>query len=194
MPATTLRHVRWTSVVGTLALAFAPGHALAQALPPPRDGDVRVLYHELRDLTEVWLTLEPKGPAGETLPILLTFNVAFPGKRPAVPVTQVEMRAYVGRLWNPRPELTLVLDGKTTLDVAGPNPRILTGGDYETTSMTAVVGTLSTDTLKTIGEARSVSGNALRLPFVLNESQRQAIAAFRERIQSADPARAAGRS
>ena len=174
-------------------LSLAPSTAKGQALPPPRDGDVRVLYYALRDLTEVWLTLEPKGPAGEDLPIMLTFNVAFAGKRPAAPLTQVEMRAYVGRLWSPRPELTLVLDGKTTLDVAGPNPRTLRGGDADQSAMLAVVGTLSTDTLNTIGEAHSVSGNALRLPFVLSESQLAAIAAFRERIRSDDPGRAAAR-
>jgi hypothetical protein len=60
--------------------------------------------------------------------------------------------------------------------------------------MIAVVGTLSTDTLKTIGEARSVSGNALRLPFVLTEAQRAAVAAFRERVESADPGRFADRN
>jgi hypothetical protein len=175
------------------ALALSPVTGTAQALPPPRDGDIRVLYYEFRDLTEVWLTLEPKGPAGEDLPITLTFDVAFAGKRPAAPLTQAEMRASVGRLWSPRPELTLVLDGKTTLDVAGPNPRTLTGGDADQSAMIAVVGTLSTDTLKTIGEARSVSGNALRLPFVLSETQRAAVAAFRERVQSDDPGRASER-
>jgi len=119
--------------------------------------------------------------------------LAFAGKRPAAPLTQVEMRAYVGRLWSPRPELTLVLAGKTTLDVAGPNPRTLTGGDADNSAMLAVVGTLSIDTLKTIAAARSVSGNALRLPFVLSESQRAAIAAFRDRIRSDDPGRSAAR-
>jgi hypothetical protein len=144
-------------------------------------------------LTEVWLTLEPKGPAGEDLPIILTFDVSFAGKRPAAPLTQVEMRAYVGRLWSPRPQLTLAVDGRT-LDVAGPDPRTLTATDGESSAMIAVVGTLSTDTLKTIGEARSVSGNALRLPFVLTEAQRAAIAAFRESVESADPGRFADRN
>ena len=173
-----------------LALVVAPGAARGQALPPPRDGDVRVLYHELRDLTEVWLTLEPKGPSGDELPISLAFHVAFTGKRPAAPLTQVEMRAYVGRLWNPQPVLTLVVDEKAKLDLAGPNPRTVSGDEG---TMLAVVGTMSVETLKTIGEARSVSGNALRLPFVLSESQRKAIAAFRERVTSDDPRMSAGR-
>lgn len=173
-----------------LALVVAPEAPRGQALPPPRDGDIRVLYHELRDLTEVWLTLEPKGPASDDLPISLMFHVAFTGQRPSARLTQVEMRAYVGRLWNPRPELTLLLDEKTKLDLAGPDPRTLSG---EEGTMLAVVGTMSVETLKTIGEARSVSGNALRLPFVLSESQRHAIAAFRARITSPDPGMAAGR-
>jgi hypothetical protein len=173
-------------------MAVLPAAGRVQALPPPRDGEIRVLYYEARDLTELWLTLEPKGPAGEDLPISLTFDVAFPGKRPAAPLTKVWMRAHAGQLWNPRPVLTLVLDGKTTLDVAGPNPTILSAGD-EGDTMLGVAGTLSVDTLRTIAAARSVSGNALRVPFALTESQRQAIARFAERIQSADPGRATDR-
>jgi hypothetical protein len=175
-----------------LALTVSPVTTAAQALPPPRDGDIRVLYYEFRDLTEVWLTLLPKGPAGEDLPISLTFDVAFPGKRPAAPLTQVWMRAHVGKMWNPRPILTLVLDGKTTLDVAGPRPTILSAGD-EGDTMIGVAGTVSVETLGTIAAARSVSGDALRLPFVLSESQRAAIAAFRDRIRSDDPERSAAR-
>jgi hypothetical protein len=102
------------------------------------------------------------------------------------------MRAHVGRMWNPRPILTLLLDGKTPLDVAGPNPTILSAGD-EGGTMIGVAGTLSVETLGTIAAARSVSGNALRLPFVLSESQRAAIAAFRDRIRSDDPGRSAAR-
>ena len=60
--------------------------------------------------------------------------------------------------------------------------------------MIAVVGTLSMDALHTIPDARSVSGHALRLPFVLSEGQRAALAAFRERARSADPGRSAERN
>ena len=43
------------------------------------------------------------------------------------------MRAYVGRLWSPRPELTLVVDGRM-LDLAGPNPRTLTATEGESST------------------------------------------------------------
>ena len=52
--------------------------------PPPRDGEIRVAYHELQNVTTVWLTLEPKATSGKPVPpmMLLTLSYAFPGKVP----------------------------------------------------------------------------------------------------------------
>lgn len=187
MPPRSASKVLVTAAGYLLAHLVSVDSASAQLFgPPASDGEVRVLYHELRDLTEVWLMLKPKGPSGDKLPIFLTLNVAFPGKRPAAPLQQLEIQAHVGMLWAPRPELTLILNGSETLDLAGPNPRILFAGD--TTSMFAVIGTVSIDTLKRIASARSLTGNALRLAFELDESQRRAISAFSDRVQSEDPA------
>ena len=183
------RKVRCAFVAG-LVLALCPSPARPQALPPPRDGDIRVLYYELRDLTEVWLTLELRGPGGEKLPAVLIFHVDFPGRRPAAALTKVEVQAQVGRLWAPRPELRLALDGGEAVDLGGLSP-IYDGG--ESPAMTAVVATIPVGTLKKIAAARAVTGNALRVDFTLTATQRQAIAAFAERVLSADPGRAAGR-
>jgi len=187
----TAREARRRARGGPWALSLllvptAPAPAAAQALPPPGDGDIRVVHWELRNLTDVWLTLEPRSPAGETLPISLTFNAVFSGKRPAAPLTHVELRAHVGRLWAPRPELTFVLDGGEALDLAGPTPRMLFTG--EDGSMTAVVGVISADMLDRIAAARTVGGNALRLAFELTAAQRRAVGAYAERLRSSDPA------
>jgi hypothetical protein len=41
-----------------LASALSSIGVAGQALPPAGDGDIRVLYWQLRNETEVWLTLE----------------------------------------------------------------------------------------------------------------------------------------
>lgn len=59
------------ALLGTAALTAIDGRA--QLLPPPGDGEIRVNYWELRNETEVRLTLEPRNAKGERAP-LLTFT------------------------------------------------------------------------------------------------------------------------
>ena len=167
-----------------LLLSLAIATPAAQMSPPPRDGDIRVLYWELRDVTEVWLTLEPQSRSGEMLPVTVTLTASFPGRRPAAPIADVQVRAYVGLLWAPRPQLAFVLDGGETLDLA---PAVAADADG---GIVSVAATISIETLNRLGRARSVAGNALRLEFALTESQRRAVAAFADRVQSPGPASA----
>ena len=44
------------------------GWGAAQLLPPPRDGDIRTVYWELQNASDVWLTLEPRTAKGERAP------------------------------------------------------------------------------------------------------------------------------
>lgn len=160
--------------------------ARPQALPVPRDGEIRVLYWELRDETEVWLTLEPRSPDGDKLPIGLSLSVVFSGKRPTGPLTQVDVRAFVGLLWAPTPQLMLTVDGES-VEFAPPGPSSIYSGPPGEGALTGVVGTISIATLKKMVSARSIGGNALRMNFDLNGSQRAAIAKFTERVLSPDP-------
>jgi hypothetical protein len=167
---------------GFAALILVAG----QALPPPRDGDIRALHWELRNETEVWLTLEPKSSAGKPGPpgMILTLTRQFQGKHPTRPATDVELRAYAGFLWAPRVEFWLVLDGDQRINLAPKTVFGLSTGavsDY-------LPATISIGTLKQMAEARRVAGNALGFEFELTESQRLAIRAFVERALSDDPA------
>lgn len=157
----------------------------AQALPPARDGDIRVLFYELRNETTVWLTLEPKAPDGKPPPtgMVLTINLHFPGKQPKAPVDQVEMRAHVGLLWAPHIELWLVLDDRERIEPAAKGIGGLdTGGiDYVSANVPVAI-------LTRIAQAKRVTGNALGLEFELTESQRRAVRAFLERVLSDNPA------
>ena len=118
---------------------------------------------------------------------MLTFTFQFPGKRPAAPPAQIEVRAYAPVLmWAPRPELWLVLDGGDKLDIgARGSPYGMMSGqvsDY----LTAMI---SIDTLKRIAGAKRIAGSALGIDFELNESQASALRTFLERVLSDNPVR-----
>src|SRR4029453_3065356 len=85
-----------------VTLVLAAG--AAQALPPARDGDIRVLFWELRNETEGWLTLEPKSPDGNSAPqaMTLTLTRRFTGKWPGKQPPRFEIRADAGFLWAPK--------------------------------------------------------------------------------------------
>lgn len=171
-----------------LILGLGLGTTSAQLLPDPRDGDIRVVHWDLTSETEVFLTLEPRSPNREKLPVTLRLSVVFPGKRPAAPLTHVHVRAYVNSLWAPEPRLTIVLDGREEVVFAPLGPSGMYSSDSDGGSaLIGIVGTIPIVTLQKLASARSVAGNALRLTFELNGSQRNAIARFAERVLSADP-------
>ena len=118
-------------VLPILALVLTTGVA-PQALPPPRDGDIRALYWELRNESEVWLTLEPKSPDGNPAPqaMTLTFTRRFPGKWPDKQPPRFEIRTDAGLLWNPKNELWIAIDGGEKVDFVGKNPFGPTSGEY----------------------------------------------------------------
>ena len=158
-----------------------------QALPPPGDGDIRALYWELRNETEVWVTLEPKSPDAKPAPqaMTLTFTRRFAGKWPDNQPPRFEVRADAGFLWAPKNELWIAVDGDETIDFASHNPFGLITGVVST----YVAAEIPIATLARIGKASRVSGNALGFEFTLTASQRQAVRDFLERAMSDNPAR-----
>jgi len=157
--------------------------AAAQLLPPPGDGDIRVVYWDLLKQTEVWLTLEPRSPAGERAP-LLTFTDRFRGRRPAGPRREVEVRAYVGTFWAPRAELWLLADGQRIEFGSGARQLgFVSGAPSDFLSET-----ISIEMLKQIGAAERVTGVVLGFEVELTAAQRQALRMFLVRVLSDDPA------
>ena len=163
-----------------IAGAFFRPAAAGQVLPPPGDGDVRAVYWDLRSQSEVWLTLEPKGPKGERAP-MLTLTYRFAGKWPAGPPTEIDLRAYAGFLWAPRPELWLVIDNKKKLDLGSPRGLISSAPSDYLSQM------ISIEVVRELATARRIEGNALGFPFELSDSQRRAIGMFLDRIASENP-------
>jgi hypothetical protein len=168
----------------------AAATVFAEPAPPPRDGDIGVMYWEAFDQTEVWLTLEPRSPAGEKLPTSLALSATFTGRRPSPPPARVEVRAHVNALWAPTPELRLVMDGrKLEFQAPGPSPVYDGSAGPGSSTLTGMTGTIDVATLERMAAAHTLGGNALRLEFALDAAQRAAIGRFTKRVLSTDPAR-----
>jgi hypothetical protein len=160
------------------SLVVATSVWVAQLLPPPRDGDIRVAFYELLNQSEISLTLEPNARDGKPAPVL---NVAyrFSGKTPSAPATAFELRAYAGMFWAPRPELSLTVDDRDPIDLSGAH------AIYSQLAMESMAAPLTIDGLQQIANARRVTGSALGFPFELSNSQMWAVRAFLDRVRGA---------
>jgi hypothetical protein len=175
-----------STIASLLWLCFATTSSLAgQATMPPRDGEVRVQYHQLQNITTVWLTLEPKGSAGKPVPpmMLFTLNYTFPGKRPLRPPTEVLMHTYAGLTFAPRPSVIVTIDDEPPVELASSGTVGLTSGSVSD----FLPATVSISMLERIASARRVAVNALGVELELGPSQRAAIKLFLERILSDNP-------
>jgi hypothetical protein len=158
-------------------LLLVAAHNAAQLLPAPKDGDLRVVYWELQNATDIFLTLEPRCITGERAPIV-TFNHRFPGTRQMATPIEVEVQAFAGQFWAPRAELWFEIDGREIFNLGEPLPGtpLLEGSpDYWSARMPI-------DVARRMARAQRINGGALRLPFELTASQRQAIRAWVGRI------------
>ena len=174
--------MRWAAA--TLLAGMVPGlMASGQLTPPAGDGEIRVVYWELRQETEIWLTIEPKSPDGKPAPpaVVLTVGRTFPGKVPMSPPALFDVRASAGQMWAPRVELYFVVDGGK-VDLADGK-----GGLEQGSGADSLSSTIPVETLKRIAAADRITGSVLGFAFELTASQRAALRAFIERATSADP-------
>jgi hypothetical protein len=184
-----------SSVLPLVLLAFqAPGDGWALTQAAPRE--VRRLYWDLFQLTEVWLRLTPEGPNGEAPLVNLVFQAFFPGRAerdpysggpraPKGPPARLVVRA------EPLPStivralsLQLVVDG-TAIDLTPP------GGRYrnlpclvasEECVPNAVEAEIDESLLRSLVAARAVDGAALGLPIRLSRADQDALGEFLTRV------------
>ena len=161
--------------------------ASRQALPPPRDGEIRVLSWKEQHFTEVWLTLEPRSPAGKPAApgTVLTWTLRVQGERLRERPDSIELRAHAGMLWAPQPELWIVLNDKRRMNLT--DRRVL-GGLNEDGGLQFLPVSLPVGTLQQIARATKVTGRALGFEFELTGSQRSALKAFVDRVLTRNPA------
>jgi hypothetical protein len=159
------------------ALFLIAALGAAQLLPPPKDGDIRVVYWELQNATDIFLTLQPRNITNERTPIVM-FTHRFPGKRQTAAPIDVEVQAFAGQFWAPRAELWFEIDGREIFNLGAslPGTPLLEGTpDYWS-------GRMPIDVARRMARAHRINGGALGFPFELTASQRQAIRAWVERI------------
>lgn len=175
------------SVITVLVLWAAPLAGGWQPVPAPVDGDIRAVYQELRDQTELVLTIQPHVAAGATAPagFALTFSRVSTGhdlQAPASSTTVIDVRAYPGTASTPKPDVSFDIDGahvqvtapvRDSLQVTGPDPAYLSS--YTTVRL-----------LERIAAGNRVTADALGLQFELTPDQRTAVRTFVQRLKAKD--------
>ena len=183
-----------TLALALLLLSQAPGDGWAMVSAPSRE--VRRLYWELQETTEVWVRLTPRDPAGGEPLVNLVFQAFFPGRagrdpynglpqwpsgRPARIVVRAEpfpltvIRGF---------SLQLSLDGHTfNLAVPGSRYAILPCGvGSEECAPNSVEAELDASLLRALTVARTVEGEALGFPIHLSAADQRALAEFSQRV------------
>jgi hypothetical protein len=168
--------------LAALAVATAVLHGQPQPLPPAGDGDIRVVYQELRDQTELLLTILPQASGGAPPPsrMTLTFSRVSSGRAPQGLATSgaiIDVRAYPGTSVESQAELSFDVDGYR-VDLSG-----RAAPDYLSAFTTVRM-------LERIGAGDHVAASALGVRFELTSDQRAAVRAFVARVKSSDPAKA----
>jgi hypothetical protein len=175
------------SLITTVVLCAVPLFGGWQPGPASGDGDIRATYQELRDQTELVLTIQPHVAAGALAPagFALTFSRVSSGRDPQAPAsstTVIDVRAYPGTAWTPKPDVSFDIDGahvqvtvpvRDSLQVTGPDPAYLSS--YTTVRL-----------LERIAAGNHVAANALGLPFDLTPDQRAAVRTFVQRLKAKD--------
>jgi len=159
--------------------------------------EVKKLYWELFETTEIWTRLIPEDPDGKPPLVSLIFQAFFPGRAerdpynkglprdPKGPPARIVVQAQPLPLTVIRElSLRLVVDGRS-IDLTGPTSRyhnlpcLVASEDCVPN---AVESELEPSTLRSLIAATSVSGEALGFPIKLADADRAALADFATRI------------
>jgi hypothetical protein len=183
----------WTWSLAILLLQ-APGDGWAPVQAPPRE--VKRVYWELFQTTELWLQLIPEDPDGKPPLVNLVFQAFFPGRadrnpysglpqEPKGPPARLVLKAQPLPLTIVRElSLRLVIDGKA-VDLAGPDGRYrnlpcLVASEGCTPY--AIEAELEPSVLRSLITAQAVHGQVLGFPIELTEADQRALAEFATRI------------
>lgn len=177
-----------------ILLVQAPGGGWTLAPAPARE--VKRLYWELFETTEVWVRLTPDDPSGKPPLVNLVFQAVFPGRAQRDPFSGVPqwprgtpsrlvVRAEPSLLTVIRNlSLRFVLDGYT-FDLTSPGSRytlLPCGIGSDDCAPNGVEAELHPTLLRALIAARSVDGEALGLPIQLAAADQRALADFATRV------------
>ena len=166
-------------VPALLLLLQAPGDGWGMA--PGKPGEVKHLYWDLFNTTEVWVQVMPERPDGKgPTPLQLVFQAFYTGREAKGAPARVGARVV-----GPTIDLLfrLTYDGKTA-DLTGPqgNSRYLWPGACGDCNPNGVDAEVKIDVLRDYAAAVSPGGVALGIPFVLSEPDRSALRTFVARL------------
>jgi hypothetical protein len=157
---------------------------------------VKRLYYDLFQTTEIWLRLIPEDSEGKPPLVNLIFQAFFPGRAERDPYTGLprEPKGPPARLVlvaQPLPmtlirelSLRLVVDGKT-IELTGPANRYRNLPCFVATedcTPNAVEAELEPSVLRSLITARAVRGQALGFPIKLTAEDQRALAGFATKI------------
>ncbi len=159
----------------------------------PDTRQVKKLYWDLFQTTEIWVRLIPEDPAGKPPLVSLMFQAYFPGRAerdpytgqprdPKGPPSKLVLRAqplpmtYVSQL-----TLKLVIDGKT-VDLAAPGAAYQYLSPCQECAANAIMADIDAALLRSLVTAQAVKGEALGFPIRLTAEDERALAEFAERV------------
>jgi hypothetical protein len=186
------------AVAFSLFMLQAPGSGWVVAPAPPQQ--VRRVYWDLFQTTEVWVRLTPSDSDGSAPLVSLIFQAFFPGRAPLEPYSlqpQWPKGTPARLVIRPEPfpltairtlSLRFVIEGYA-FDLMGPGSRytILSCGDDCTDN--TFEAELDPALLRALVTARMVDGEALGFPIRLAPSDQRALGDFAARIGLAPTAR-----
>lgn len=189
--------VRRSRQAGLILLAATSLHADTPSWPlslgscavlqaPP--GEVRSLYWELYQHTEVCVGLAPQpGPEGPS-PVAFSLSFTYTGRDRKAPPAWVLLHVQLPPVFVVlTPSLRLVLDQAERFDLtASPQLYRVTfppgcAGDSGC-GFTGLEALLSREFVGRLAKAKEISGEALGVPFVLSPDARDALALFAEQV------------
>ena len=165
--------------VVTLLLSQAPGDGWGMVNSRPRE--VKRLYWDLFQTTEVWITLSPV-TADTVAGPRFAFQAFFPGREVRGRPQRIQVKALAGIVAADL-SLRVTIDGKTT-DLTGPDGTsfLLYPPCVEGCSANGVVADLKPELLRSILVAAEVDIVALGSTFQLSSEDRAALGEFAKQI------------
>lgn len=169
-------------LLGVALAAQGPGPWMAD----PTENAVRRLHSGALDgRTAIWLRIVPKPDRSTPGATTLLFHASFAGRTPRTPppvTLLVSSDVRIAPLTLRVPRLRLTLDDQSFDLLAPGEPTTLTYCCGDQPLPTGATIALSGERLDRLATATVISGDALGVPFALDDAQRLALAEFRRAL------------
>jgi hypothetical protein len=193
------RALFWVGLAALVPLAASSAHADAPSWPlslgscsilGARLGEVKTLYWDLYQHTEVCVTLAPEPTtASSTSALAFTFSFTYPGHELKVPPAQVLLRVQLSPSYVvSAPSLHLMLSNTERVDLTASEeayrmtfpPGCATAGAG--CGFTGIEVSLPREAFLRVVKATTISGEVFGMPFSFATDARRSLSTFAERL------------